>query len=167
MKNYIVVSIIVIFFINACTTRYEKPKDLLLKEQMRNILIEAGVSKNIPNNLLDESVRNTKNKADKRILFILQEKEIPLEKFKESHRYYTMYPEEYKEIFAMIKDSLDKQLTQLKIEDSLATLKTEKKKTSIEKQKELTPEELKKIDQQKKDSIMKPIKKKLDSLRKK
>ncbi|APD07190.1 hypothetical protein UJ101_01674 [Flavobacteriaceae bacterium UJ101] len=166
MKKYGILFVIFLSVVS-CIKRFEEPENLLSKEQMRDLLIEIGLSKNIPHNVLDTLVRDSKNKADKRILKILDKNTITLEVFRKSHQYYTMYPEEYKLIFKMIKDSLNKELTQLKIEDSLARkdkdVKKDEKKTPPKK---LSQEELKKIDKQKKDSIMKPIKKKMDSLRK-
>ncbi len=157
MRNYTLSAVVIFFLMSSCVKRVEEPKDLLSKEQIRDILIEAGLSKNIPNNLLDTIVRNTENKADKRILSILKEEAITLETFKTSHRYYTMYPEEYKMIFKMVKDSLNKELNQLKLEDSIETKKTKKPESpKKEEKKKPTVEELKKIDQQKKNSIMKP-----------
>ncbi|MFV0530915.1 MAG: DUF4296 domain-containing protein [Flavobacteriales bacterium] len=159
--------LVVFLLILSCTKRLEEPKDLLSKEQMRDILIEIGLSKNIPINLLDTLVRNSKDRPDKRFLEVLTNQSITLKRFKESHYYYTTYPEEYKSIFKMIKDSLNTKLNQLRIEDSLETEKAKIQKIELEKvQKTKSEEDLKKIDQQKKDSIMKPIKKKLDSLRK-
>lgn len=158
MKKYGILLWIILSIIS-CIKRLEKPENLLSKKQMSDILIDIGLSKNIPHNVLDTLVKNTTHKADKRLLKILDKNKIPLKRFTESHRYYTLYPEEYKLIFKIIKDSLKKELTQLKLEDSLA--KKNKKIEKIEPQKVLE-----KTDRQKEDSIMKPINKKLDSLRK-
>ncbi len=135
MKHCIKFLLIFLFVMTSCIKRLEKPENLLSKEQMRDLLIEIGLSKNIPNNQLDSIVRKSKNKADKRVLKILDNHAIALERFQESHYYYTMYPEEYQKIFKMIKDSLNKELAQLKLEDSLATI--EEKPKAPEKSKEL------------------------------
>lgn len=165
MKKYGILLTIILSIVS-CIKRLEEPENLLSKEQMKDVLIEIGLSKNIPHNLLDTLVRDSPNKADKRVLKVLEKNAITLEDFKKSHYYYTMYPEEYKLIFKMIKDSLDNELTRLKIEDSLAVKDIDVEKVEKDTpKKKLSEEELKKIDQQKKDSIMKPINKKLDSLR--
>ncbi|MFV0236935.1 MAG: DUF4296 domain-containing protein [Flavobacteriales bacterium] len=162
MKKYGILLWIILSMVS-CIKRLEKPENLLSKKQMSDILIDIGLSKNIPHNVLDTLVRNTTHKADKRLLKILDKNKIPLKRFTESHRYYTLYPEEYKLIFKIIKDSLKKELTRLKLEDSLA--KKNKKIEKIE-PKKVSKEVLEKTDRQKEDSIMKPINKKLDSLRK-
>ncbi len=124
MKHCKKILLICLFVMTSCIKRLEKPENLLSKEQMRDLLIEIGLSKNIPNNQLDSIVRKSENKADKRVLKILDDHTIPLERFQESHYYYTMYPEEYKKIFKMIKDSLNTELNRLKKEDSIKTGKT-------------------------------------------
>ena len=161
-KYIIIFSILII--LGGCVKRVEEPEILLSENRMRDLLIQIGLSKNIPQMELDTIVRNTKKKADKRVLKILETNNISLEVFESNHLYYTMYPERYKEILKLVKDSLNLNLKNLKIEDSLSS------KDLIIKSKEIVDKEPKKSvkvrDKEKKDSILKPIKAKLDSLRK-
>ncbi len=165
MKN--VGILFLVFLLFSCGKTLEKPSGLISKEKMRNVLIEVGLSKNIPKNLLDPLVRDEKNKSDKRLLEILSKNNINLEDFRISHKYYTMYPEEYQDIFRQIKDSLNIVLDEFKFEDSIAELNKSLTKDSEKLIKEPTKDELKKIDRRKKDSIMKPINMKLEKLKNK
>ncbi len=155
MKNIFCLFLLIIVM-TSCTEREEKPKDLLSKEQMRDILIEANLSTNLPYNTLDSSVRNIRHKTDKRFLKIITLRNISLKRFKKSHQYYTRNLQEYKTIFKMVRDSLSIKMKRLKLEKSIAEDKNKTKKP-------LRNKPL--IDKQKNEMLLAPIYKKLDSIK--
>ena len=81
----------------------EKPKDLIPKEQMVNILIDAKLltSANGKNKKILES-NNLKPEA-----YIYRKYNIDSLRFATSNNYYSYYAEEYNEIYSKIKDSLE------------------------------------------------------------
>ena len=152
----ILLIILSVFVLNSCTHRGVKPDNLLSKEKMRDVLIEIGLSKAIPQDKIDSVLRNMPYKDNQRLATILKSKNVSIKDFKESHQYYTENPDDYKEILKMIDDSLGKELKKLKKQDSLANLKKPKKDTV----------KVERSDKQKRDSTLNPLNKSLDSLRK-
>jgi len=155
MKNISCLFLLIIV-ITSCTEREEKPKDLLSKEQMRDILIETNLSANLPYNTLDSSVINIRHKADKRFLKTIALRNISLKRFKKSHQYYTRNLQEYKTIFKMVRDSLSIKLKSLKREESIAEDRNKTKNPLRNKPF---------IDEQKNEMLLAPIYKKLDSIK--
>lgn len=113
-------------------TKTPKPKDLIPKDKMVNLLFDmyiANRSRNIKN--------NNGNKKPNYFPLIYKKYNVDSTQFKVSHEYYMKELPEYIAIYKKLKDSvnslLKKEERQLKIEDSLRLLKRKKKKPKLKK----------------------------------
>ena len=115
----------------------EKPKDLISKDQMANILIDIKL-------LTSANGKNKKILEDNNLhpeTYIYRKYNIDSLRFANSNNYYAYYAEEYDEIYSKIKDSLGNLQEILK--------EVEKKEKEVKKRKD----SLKLINDKKKDSL--------------
>lgn len=80
----------------------EKPKDLITKDQMVNILIDVKL-------LTSANGKNKKILEDSKLhpeAYVYKKYNIDSSRFANSNNYYSYYAEEYNEIYSKIKDSL-------------------------------------------------------------
>ncbi|PWI30750.1 DUF4296 domain-containing protein [Flavobacteriaceae bacterium LYZ1037] len=105
MKYNLIYIIIISFFIS-CTSvnKPKKPKNLISKEQMVNVLLDMS--------LLSSAKGINKSKLENNGIFpesfIFNKHQIDSLQFAESNRYYTYHLKEYQDIITKVEDSLKK-----------------------------------------------------------
>jgi len=119
--------IFVYVFLVSCTsnTIYEKPKDLIPKDTMVNILTDlflASSATNVKNKNLESSANYTP--------IVYEKYNIDSTRFKNSNIYYLSKMDEYEKLFLKVKDSLKylQRVYRIK-EDSIKKLREEKIKS--------------------------------------
>lgn len=115
-----------VFLVSCQKSKIPKPKDLIPKDKMVNLLFDMHIvnrSRNI--------INNNGNKKPNYFPLIYKKHNVDSTQFKISHEYYMKELPEYITIYKKLKDSvnslLKKEERQLKINDSLRLLKRKKK----------------------------------------
>lgn len=125
MKRTIITFAIVLFF-GACTsnTIYKKPKDLIPKDQMVDLMVDmymANVSVNLPNK---DNLRNIQY-----LPLVYKKYKIDSTRFKSSNLYYMSKIKDYRDISQRVIDKLEilKKAAEAakKIEDSIQKIKSD------------------------------------------
>ncbi|NQW35985.1 MAG: DUF4296 domain-containing protein [Flavobacteriales bacterium] len=126
-----------IFTLAACTsnTIYEKPKDLIPKEQMIDLLTDLYIANAAGNNSNKEG-----NSSVKYFPLVYEKYKIDSNRFKSSNFYYTSKVKDYQFISEAVYNNLEALKKEhenlIKIQDSTAKVKKDAlKKTAIEKRK--------------------------------
>ena len=123
-----VLYILIVVFITACTsnTIYKKPKDLIPKEQMVNLLTDmylANAAKNIKTKALERDVNF--------MPLVYEKYGIDSTRFQRSNRYYMSRIDDYEAIHKKVETRLKKMRdtteASLKIKDSLRKIERKKK----------------------------------------
>jgi len=113
------IAIIVLFILFSCAEKGpKKPKDLIPKDQMTELLFDMSIA---------NKTRNIKNIEDKKnrnyFALIFEKYKIDSTRFKASHEYYMFHIDEYRAIYKNVETKLDtllkKQEQVIKIADSI------------------------------------------------
>ena len=155
--NKLIYSLLLSIFITACTsnTIIEKPKNLIPKEQMVDLLTDillANGADNIKNINLQRNVNY--------FPLVFEKHQIDTTRFKESSYYYTSKIDDYDEIFEQVDQRLKALKAQYDIEIKLTDSIDRAKKDSLRNLKNVHLREIKKGDTVK-DFLKKPLKKKV------
>ncbi len=123
--------ILMLFFVFSCVKKgLDKPKNLISKEVMENLLFDMHIANKTRN------IKNIDKEKNINYMSIISDKyKIDSTRFKESHAYYIYHINEYHAIYKKIEARLDslikKQEIIVKVADSLKKIDTKKKKDSI------------------------------------
>ncbi|MFY0713328.1 DUF4296 domain-containing protein [Seonamhaeicola sp. NFXS20] len=131
LKPFLLVFILV-FFLGACTGAPKKPKNLISKEMMVNILIDAKL-------ITSANTISRRTLAENGVFpdsYIFNKYGVDSTQFAQSNAYYTYKVNDYEEIYTLVKDSLDKlkakykalqeqEQREKKIKDSLKAIELE------------------------------------------
>ena len=155
--NKLIYSLLLSIFITACTsnTIIEKPKNLIPKEQMVDLLTDillANGADNIKNINLQRNVNY--------FPLVFEKHQIDTTRFKESSYYYTSKIDDYDEIFEQVDQRLKALKAQYDIEIKLTDSIDRAKKDSLRNLKNVHLREIEKGDTVK-DFLKKPLKKKV------
>lgn len=104
MFKRLTICFISVFTIVACSSGPKKPKHLISKKKMINILIDAKL-------IATASTSNRKIMQDSGVFpntYVFEKYNIDSLQFAESNTYYTYHIKDYEEIYQIVKDSLDK-----------------------------------------------------------
>ncbi len=118
--------ILILAFLFSCAEkRPEKPKNLISKDKMADLLFDMHLANKTRN------IKNLEDEKNVNYLSIISEKhQIDSTRFKESHAYYMYYIAEYQEIYKTVEARLDtlliKQEEIVKIADSLKKIEDKK-----------------------------------------
>ncbi|TBX70673.1 DUF4296 domain-containing protein [Flavobacterium silvisoli] len=104
MKSYSAVLISLLFFFLGCSNRMEKPKNLIDKDKMVDILYDLSLLEAIKAQNIGGGI-NTK-KANE---YIYKKYKIDSVQLAQSNKYYASDVDEYKKIFVKVKAKLDEQ----------------------------------------------------------
>lgn len=105
-----------------CTsnTILKKPKDLIGKEQMTDLLIDLYLAKSLELNEIPKLSGNPNWDAHR---WVFRKHQIDTARFRTSNYYYTSVMDEYEDIFKAVLNRLKTMQKELKTKDSLARLK--------------------------------------------
>lgn len=120
LKQYIRILSLITISITACSNGPEKPKNLISKKEMINILIDAKLLGSANNRIK----RTFKEHGLDFNTYVFSKYNIDSTQFAESNAYYTYHIKEYEEIYAKINDSLEA----LKVKYKALELEEEKAK---------------------------------------
>ncbi|APY10628.1 hypothetical protein BWZ22_04960 [Seonamhaeicola sp. S2-3] len=140
LKPFLLVFILILF-IGACTGGVKKPKNLISKDMMVNILIDAKLITSA-NTISRRTLEENGVFPDS---YIFNKYGVDSAQFAQSNAYYTYKVKDYEEIYTLVKDSLDKlkakykalqeqEQKEKKIKDSLKAIELEalsKKRDSL------------------------------------
>ena len=109
--KYLYVAIILFLGVFSCAPKnYEKPKDLIGKSDMINILTDLYISQQglqmYPIQNEDQSLVLAKDAVD-----ILNAYDVSINTFQESYKYYMMQPEKMKKMLDEVKNNLEDKLS--------------------------------------------------------
>ncbi len=104
MKSYSAVMIGLLFFLLGCSNRIEKPKNLIDKDKMVDILYDLSLLEAIKAQNIGGGI-NTKQTNE----YIYKKYKIDSVQLAQSNKYYASDVEEYKKIFVKVKAKLDEQ----------------------------------------------------------
>ncbi len=128
MKKILLIPML--FFVFSCVNKPKKPKNLISKEMMEDLLFDMHIANKTRN------VKNIDKEKNINYMSIISDKyKIDSTRFKESHTYYMHNINEYHAIYKKIENRLDtlikKQELIVKVADSLKKLEKKKKKDSL------------------------------------
>lgn len=110
MKNLIFLSLIFLSIFSCAPKNYDKPKDLIGKSEMIDILTDLYISQQglqmFPIQNQDQSIDLAKDAVD-----IMKNYDITFHQFSESYKYYMMQPEKFKEMLNDVKKNLEDKLS--------------------------------------------------------
>ncbi len=133
MKQNITIIFILIFIIS-CTsnTIYKKPKDLISKEQMVDLLVDMHIALGV------KSIKKKGEKRNLEYMYLVYEKYgIDSTRFASSNFYYTTDIDEYSNILKSVKERIDKMKEKYDLEQTQKDSLENASKKSI--QDELVP----------------------------
>ena len=104
MKNYYYIVVFFIFFSCESRTNYKKPKDLIPKDQMIDLLTDMHIVNGVT------GIRNRNGlKANNYISFLYEKYQIDSTRFASSNLYYTSNISEYEKMFKEVKKRIEGQ----------------------------------------------------------
>ncbi len=108
MKNLIFLSLIFLSIFSCAPKNYDRPKDLISKSEMIDILTDLYISQQgiqmFPTQHQDQSIDLAKDAVD-----IMKAYDITFYTFEESYKYYAMNPEKFKKMLDDVKLKLEDQ----------------------------------------------------------
>lgn len=130
MKKAIAIVVLLVIIISCVEKGMEKPKNLISKDKMVDLLYDMHISNKTRN------IKNLEKEKNSNYHAIISEKhQIDSTRFKESHAYYMYYIAEYEAIYKKLEARFDtvfkKQEIIIKIADSIKKLKDQKRIDSL------------------------------------